>query len=108
MDSQQEKLSFPPEKPSFYGLPAGLHLWARVGPTYWGGVLAGLGLRSFHSWGPGRVGGPGPGLVGGIGVLLAGIGQVIAFRTVRRSLRLDFDALRDRDDFKKLLADLGA
>jgi hypothetical protein len=42
MDSQQEKPTPPPDRPSFFGLPASFHLWARVGATFWGGVLCQL------------------------------------------------------------------
>ena len=83
MDSQQEKPDPPPDRPSFFGLPASWHLWARVGPTFWGGLLAGLGLGLLVArvleelevrktvW------------VGVLGIVLVAIGQVIALRAVR-------------------------
>jgi len=89
MDSQQENLNPPPERPSFFGLPASFFLWARLGGTFWGGVLAGLGLGLFVAkfledlevfrtvW------------VGFIAIALVGIGLGIAVQTVRRSSQPD-------------------
>jgi membrane protein DedA with SNARE-associated domain len=89
MDSQQEKPTPPPDRPSFFGLPASFHLWARVGATFWGGVLAGLGIGLFVAkvleelevfrtvW------------VGLIAIVLVAIGPAIALRTVRRSSQPD-------------------
>jgi hypothetical protein len=89
VDSQQEKASPPPDRPSFFGLPASFHLWARVGPTFWGGVLAGLGLGLLVSGALTELGVHRTVWVGCIGIVLAGIGQVIALRAVRRSLQPD-------------------
>jgi hypothetical protein len=89
MDSQQENLSPPPDRPSFFGLPASFHLWARVGATFWGGLLAGLGIGLFVArileelevqrtvW------------LGLIAIVLVGIGPAIALRAVRRSSQPD-------------------
>jgi hypothetical protein len=89
MDSQQENLSPPPDQPSFFGLPASFHLWARVGAPFWGGLLFGVGLGLFVAksleelevfrtvW------------VGFIAIVLVGIGLGIAFRAVRRSSQPD-------------------
>ena len=89
MDSQQEKPTPPPDRPSFFGLPAGFRLWARVGATFWGGLLAGLGIGLFVAkfleelevfrtvW------------VGFIAIALVGIGLGIAVQTVRRSSQPD-------------------
>ena len=85
MDSEQEKLTPLPDRPSFLGLPAGFYLWARVGATFWGGVLAGLGFGLFLAkiledlevfrtvW------------VGLIAIVLVGLGPGIALQAVRRS-----------------------
>ena len=89
MDSQQENLNPPPERPSFFGLPASFHLWARVGATFWGGLLAGLGIGLFVArileelevqrtvW------------LGLIAIVLVAIGPAIALRAVRRSSQPD-------------------
>ena len=89
MDSQQEKPTAPPDRPSFFGLPTSFHLWARVGAPFWGGVLAGLGIGLFVAkfleelevfrtvW------------VGFIAIALVGIGLGIAVQTVRRSSQPD-------------------
>ena len=83
MDTQ-EKPS-PPDRPSFFGRPASFQLWAGVGATFWGGLLAGLGFGLFVAkflddlevfrtvW------------VGFLAIVLVGIGPGIAFQAVRRS-----------------------
>ena len=89
MDSHQEKPTPPPDRASFFGPPASFLLWARVGATFWGGVLAGLGVGLFVAkflqelevfrtvW------------VGFIAVALVGIGMGVGFRAVRRSSQPD-------------------
>ena len=89
MDSQQEKPTPPPDRPSFFGLPASFLLWARLGGTFWGGVLAGLGLGLFVAkfledlevfrtvW------------VGFIAIALVGIGLGIVVQTGRRNSQPD-------------------
>jgi hypothetical protein len=89
MDSQQENLNHPPDRPSFFGLPASFHLWARVGATFWGGLLAGLGIGLFVArileelevqrtvW------------LGLIAIVLVAIGPAIALQAVRRSSQPD-------------------
>ena len=84
MDSQQEKNTPPPDRPSFLGLPPSWNTWSRAaGPTFWGGVLVGLGIGLLvaailvqlelrrTAW------------VSVMGIVLAAIGQVIAWRAVR-------------------------
>jgi hypothetical protein len=89
MDSQQEKTSRPPDRPSFLSLPANFFLWARVGARFWGGLLAGLGLGLFAAkflddlevfrtvW------------VGFIAIVFVGAGLGIALQAVRRSSKPD-------------------
>ena len=85
MDTQQEKVSRAPDRPSFFGLPTGWQLWSQVGPRFWGGVLVGFGIGLLMAavllelelhrsvW------------VGVLGIVLAGVGQIVALRAVRRS-----------------------
>jgi predicted lipid-binding transport protein (Tim44 family) len=91
MDSQQEKPSPPPERPSFFGLPASWHLWAGVGPTFWGGLLAGLGLGLFVAAWLADLGVQKTVWVGFIAIVLVGIGPGIALRAVRRNWQPDKD-----------------
>ena len=91
MDSQPEKPNLPPERPSFFGLPASWHLWTRVGQTFWGGLLGGLGLGLFVAkfleelevfktvW------------VGFLAIVLVGGGMGIAMRAARRNLQREKD-----------------
>lgn len=44
MASQQEKAGTSSQRPSFFGLPAGLRFLSRVGGQFWGGALFGGGL----------------------------------------------------------------
>ena len=87
MDNQQDKSAPPPDRPSFFGIPPSFLLWARMGATFWGGLLAGLGIGLFVAkflldlevfrtvW------------VGFIAIALVGIGMGIAVQAVRRSSR---------------------
>jgi predicted lipid-binding transport protein (Tim44 family) len=91
MGSQQAKPGLPPDRPSFFGLPFSFYLWARVGPRFWGGLLSGLGLGLLVAAALAELGLQRNVWVGVIAILLAGIGQVIALRSVRRSLQLEKD-----------------
>ena len=87
MNSEQVEPSHAPDRPSFFGLPESIHLWLRMGQTFWGGVLFGLGLGLFVAkflqelelW---RFA-----LVGFIAIVLVGSGLGIAMQAVRRSLQ---------------------
>jgi hypothetical protein len=85
MPSQQENPGPPPERPSFFGVPESLRLWARVGSTFWGGLLAGLGLGLFVAAALEELGVFKTVWVGFAAVVLLGIGQGMAWRAVRRS-----------------------
>jgi hypothetical protein len=89
MDSQQEKPSPSPDRLTFFGLPASWHLWARVGATFWGGVLAGLGIGLLVARVLAELEVQRTVWVGVIGIVLAGLGPVIAFRAVRGSWQPD-------------------
>ena len=88
MDSQQEKPGLPPgpHRPSFFGLPTSFRLWARVGPRFWGGVVAGLGLGLFAAAFLEELGFWRTAWVGFIAIVLVAIGPAIALASVRRSL----------------------
>jgi hypothetical protein len=88
MDSQ-ENSNPPPDRPSFFGLPASFHLWARVGPTFWGGLLAGLGLGLFTAKFLDDLEIFRTVLVGFIAIVLVGLGLGIALQAVRRSSKPD-------------------
>ena len=89
MASQHENASPQPKPPSFFGVPESVHLWARVGARFWGGLLAGVGLGLFAAkfledgalfknvW------------VGFIAIVLVGGGLGIAMQAARRSLKPD-------------------
>ena len=47
MNSEQVEPSHPVDRSSFFGLPDSIHLLSRMGPTFWGGMLFGLGLGLF-------------------------------------------------------------
>ena len=91
MNSQQEKAGPPSDRPSFFGLPAGLRLWSQVGPMFWGGVLCGLGIGLLVAAVLAELELPRTVWVGVIGIALAGMGQVIALRAVRRSRQAEKD-----------------
>jgi glucose uptake protein GlcU len=95
MDSQQEKTNPPSDRPSFFGLPAGWRVWSQVGGQFWSGVLSGVGigflvaavlveleLMTFQrkAW------------VVVIGIVLWWIGQMFAFRAVRRTRQSETNA----------------
>jgi predicted lipid-binding transport protein (Tim44 family) len=82
MDSQ-ENASSPPDRPSFFGLPASLYLWARVGGRFWGGLLAGLGLGLFAAKFLDDVQAFRTVWVGFIAIVLVGMGLGIAVRAAR-------------------------
>jgi hypothetical protein len=89
MDSQQEGLSPPPDRPSFFGLPASLRLWARVGATFWGGLLSGIGIGLFTAKILEELEVPRRAWLGLLAVVLVAIGQAIALQAVRRSSQPD-------------------
>jgi hypothetical protein len=91
MNSQQEKAGPPSDRPSFFGLPAGLRLWAQVGLTFWGGVLCGLGIGLLVAAVLAELELQRTVWVGVIGIVLAGIGQIIALRAVRASCQPEKD-----------------
>jgi hypothetical protein len=88
MDTQQEKLGLPPnpDRPSFFGLPTSFFLWARVGPRFWGGLLAGLGLGLFVASWLEELGFWKTPWVGFIAIVLVGFGLGSAVTSARRSL----------------------
>ena len=85
MNSQQVEPSHPSDRPSFLGLPDSVRVWSQMGPSFWGGVLFGIGLGLFAAkflqeleiW---RFA-----LVGFIAIVLVGSGLGIAMRAARRS-----------------------
>lgn len=96
MENPQDKPQLSSASASFFGLPASWHLWARVGPTFWGGLLAGLGLGLFaakflddlHVWKSVWV--------GFVAIILVGIGPGIAIRAVRRNVQQDQELAKDK------------
>jgi hypothetical protein len=89
MMDNQENPSPPPDRPSFFDIPASFHLWARVGPTFWGGLLAGLGIGLFVAKSLEELGVFKMVWVGFMAVALVGGGLGIAVQAVRRSSRPD-------------------
>jgi hypothetical protein len=94
MAPQQETPNPPSDRPSFFGLPAGWRVWSQVGTNFWAGVLVGVGIGLLlgaalveqelmtlqrKAW------------VSLTGIVLVGIGQIIAWRVVRRSQQLEKD-----------------
>jgi hypothetical protein len=71
-------------------------MWSRLGRTYWGGVLFGLGLGLFVAkilqdlelWKFA--------LVGFMAIAFVGIGQGIAWGAVRRNLQQEKDQARNQ------------
>jgi hypothetical protein len=88
VDSQEAKPGLPPDwdRPSFLGRPTSFHLWARVGPTFWGGLVSGLGLGLFAAKFLEELGFWRTAWVGFIAIVLVGLGPAIAIPSVRRSL----------------------
>jgi hypothetical protein len=91
MNSQQEKINPRPNRPSFFGLPASLILWSRLGARFWGGVLGGLGLGLLVAKILAEQEIPTVGWLGFMAVILAAIGPIIALASVRRSLQSEKD-----------------
>jgi hypothetical protein len=91
VDSQQEKPGLPPDpdRPSFFGLPTGFFLWARVGPRFWGGLVAGVGLGLFAANFLEELGFWRTPWVGFIAIVMVGMGLGIAVASVRRSLEAE-------------------
>jgi hypothetical protein len=87
MAAQQEKSNPQSDRPSFFGMPASWRVWSQLGTKFWSGVLVGVGIglllgagfvelemMTLHrkAW------------VSLTGIVLAGIGQAIAWRSARR------------------------
>jgi len=94
MSAQQERPNPMSGRPSFFGLPAGSRVWSQLGTKFWSGVLVGVGIGLLlgaafvelelmtlqrKAW------------VSVTGIALAGVGQVIAWRSVRRSQQMEKD-----------------
>jgi hypothetical protein len=89
MESQQENLSPPPDRPSFFGLPANFYLWTHLGAKFWGGLMAGLGIgllvaRTLEDFEVPRAG-----WLRAIAILLGIGGPLIALRAARRNAQPD-------------------
>jgi hypothetical protein len=84
MNSQQENLSPPAERPSFFSVPPNFFLWARVGARFWGGLLAGIGSGLFLAKSLEELGVFKLVWVGFVAIALVGGGLGIAFKAVRR------------------------
>jgi hypothetical protein len=84
MDHLHEKPAARPDKPSFFGRPESFHWWARTGPKFWGGLLAGVGLGLFVASWLTELGVMKTVWTGFIAIVLIGIGQGVALRVARR------------------------
>ena len=91
MNSQQEKPEVLPHRPSFFGVPAGLNLWSRLGARFWGGVLAGLGLGLLVEKILAELEIPTVGWLRFVAIVLLSIGPIIALASVRCSLQSEKD-----------------
>lgn len=79
----------PSDRPSFFGLPPHWRALGRIGGRYWGGLLAGLGLGLLVARALAELEVPLTAWIGLAAIVLVGIGQVIAFRSVRRDQPAD-------------------
>jgi hypothetical protein len=92
MTPQQENPNPPSDRASFLGLPAGWRVWYQVGTKFWAGVLVGVGFGLLlgaalvelewmtlqrKAW------------VSVTGIVLVGLGQMIAWRAVRRGQQVE-------------------
>jgi hypothetical protein len=92
MTAQQEKSNPKLGRPSFFGLPANSGVWSQLGTMFWSGGLVGVGIGLLlgavfvelelmtlqrKAW------------VSVTGIVLAGVGQAMAWRSVRRSQQLE-------------------
>ncbi len=91
MNSQQEKTNPRPNRPSFFGLPASLILWSRLGARFWGGVLGGLGLGLLVAKILAELEIPTVGWLRFMAVLWLALGPISALESVRRSLQSEKD-----------------
>jgi high-affinity Fe2+/Pb2+ permease len=91
MDSQQENLSPPADRPSFFSLPPNFFLWARLGPTFWGGVLFGVGLGLFIAAWLAELGLQKSVWLGFLAIIMVGGGLGVAIRAARRNLQWEKD-----------------
>jgi hypothetical protein len=91
MDSQQEESSRLVDRPTFFGLPPNFFLWARLGPTFWGGVLFGVGLGLFIAAWLAELGLQKSVWLGFLAIVMVGGGLGIAVRAARRSLQQEKD-----------------
>ena len=95
MVTLQPKTEPSSDRPSFLGLPASWRVWSNLGEQFWGGVLVGIGIGLLlgavlveqelmtlqrKAW------------VCVAGILLAGVGRIIATRAPHRGMPLVTEA----------------